>query len=84
MLVSAVQEHGKVAQSCPTFSDPMDSSPPDSSVRGGSPGENTGVDWLFPSSGDLPKPRVQTQVSHTAGRFFTNQATREAQEYWSG
>ena len=25
-----------------------------------------------------------TQVSHTAGRFFTSWATREAQEYWSG
>ena len=28
--------------------------------------------------------RDQTQVSHTAGEFFTSWATREAQEYWSG
>ena len=25
-----------------------------------------------------------TQVSHTAGRFFTSRTTREAQQYWSG
>ena len=30
-------------QSCPTLCDPMDCSPPGSSVRGNSPGENTGV-----------------------------------------
>ena len=27
---------------------------------------------------------LQTQVSRTAGRFFTSWATAEAQEYWSG
>ena len=32
-----------VAQSCPTLCDPMDCSPPGSSVHGDSPGENTGV-----------------------------------------
>ena len=31
------------AQSCLTFCDPMDSSLPDNSVRGDSPGKNTGV-----------------------------------------
>ena len=45
-----------VAQSCPTFCDPMDCSPPGSSVHGDSPDKNTGVgchvlqwgkrDWL--------------------------------------
>ena len=29
------------------------------------------------------QPRDLTQVSHSAGRFFTIRATREAQEYWS-
>ena len=29
-------------------------------------------------------PRDQTQVSHTAGGFFTVWDTRETQEYWSG
>ena len=32
-----------VAQSCPTLCDPMDCSPPSSSVHGGYPGKNTGV-----------------------------------------
>ena len=32
-----------VAQSCPTLCDPMDCSPPGSSVHGNSPGKNTGV-----------------------------------------
>ncbi|KAI4547702.1 hypothetical protein MJG53_000534 [Ovis ammon polii x Ovis aries] len=32
-----------VAKSCPTLSDPMDCSLPDSSVHGDSPGKNTGV-----------------------------------------
>ena len=30
------------------------------------------------------QPRDWIQVSHTAGRFFTSWATKEAQEYWSG
>ena len=33
----------KSLQSCPTLCDPMDSSPPGSSVHGDSPGKNTGV-----------------------------------------
>ena len=33
-----------VAQSCPTLCDPMDCSPPGSSVHGDSSGKNTGVD----------------------------------------
>ena len=46
-----------VTQSCPTLCNPMDSSPPDSSVHGDSPGKNTGVSChallqgIFPSQG---------------------------------
>ena len=36
-----------VAQSCPTLCDPMDCSPPGSSVHGDSPGKNTGVGCHF-------------------------------------
>ena len=60
----------------------MDCSPPDSSVQEDSPGKNTGVSChalfqgIFPTQG-------RTQVSCMAGGFFTNWATREAQEYWS-
>ena len=43
-----------------------------------SPGQNTGVDCHAFLQGIF-----LTQVSHTAGRFFTAWATRGAQEYWS-
>ena len=48
-----------------------------------SPGQNTRVGSLSLLQGIFP-PQDQTQVSCTAGRFFTSWATREAQEYWSG
>ena len=38
------------------------------------------LEWVaFPFSRESSQPRDQTQVSHTAGGFFTNWATREAQ-----
>ena len=49
-----------VAQLCLTLCDPMDCSPPGSSVHGDSPGKNTGVGGLaflqgiFPSQGSNP------------------------------
>ena len=37
------------------------------------------LEWVaMPSSGGSSQPRDRTQVSHTAGRFFTDWATREA------
>ena len=43
------------------------------------------LEWVaFPFSRASSQPRDQTQVSHIAGRFFTNWAIRKAQEYWSG
>ena len=43
------------------------------------------LEWVdIPFSRRPSQPRDQTQVSHIAGRLFTNWATREAQEYWSG
>ena len=48
-----------------------------------STGQNTGVGSLSFSRGSS-QSRDQTQISHIAGEFFTNWATREAQEYWSG
>ena len=38
----------------------------------------------FPFFRGLSQPRDQTQVSHTAGGFFTSWATRKAQEYCTG
>ena len=49
-----------VAQSCPTLCDPVDCSPPGSSVLGDSPGKNTGVgchallQGIFPTQGSYP------------------------------
>ena len=49
-----------VAQSCPTLCNPMDCSPPSSSVHGDSPGKNTGVGYrallqgIFPTQGSNP------------------------------
>ena len=43
------------------------------------------LEWVaFPFSRGSPQPRDQTQVSRIAGRFFTSQAIREAQEYRNG
>ena len=71
-----------VTQSCPTLFDPVDYSPPGSSVLGDSPGKNTGVGCHAVPAGI--EPRDRTQVSCISGRFFTIWATREAHEHWSG
>ena len=66
-----------VTQSCLTLCDPMDCSPPGSSVHGESPGKNT-RGGCMPASRISSQSRDRTQVSHMAGRFFTNWATKEA------
>ena len=48
-----------VAQSCSTLCDPMDYSPPGSSVHGDSPGKNTGVSCHALPPEDLPSPRIK-------------------------
>ena len=49
--------------------DPVDHSPPGSSVHGDSPGI---LKWIaMPSSRGSSQPRDRTQISHIAGRFFT-------------
>ena len=66
-----------VTQSCPTLCDPLGYSSPGSSDHSISLIKY----WSglpFPSPGDLPYPGNRTQVSCTAGRFFTIWATREA------
>ena len=65
----------KVAQSCPTLCDPRDCSPPGSSVHRIL--QDTGLGNLHISRGSS-QPRDWTQISCTAGRFFTNWVTREA------
>ena len=40
-----VKSESEVAQSCPTLSDPMDCSPPGSSIHRNFPGKSTGVGY---------------------------------------
>ena len=72
-----------VAQLCLTPCDPMDYSPPGSSVHGIL--QVRVLKWVaFPFYRESSQPRDLTQVSRITGVFFTIWATREAQEYWSG
>ena len=59
----------EVAQSCPTLCDPMDCSPPGSSVHGVLQARILG--WVAISfSRESSRPRDRTQVSSIAGRCF--------------
>ena len=65
-----------VIKSC-LFCDPMDCSPPGSSVHGISQARI--LKWLpFPSPGDLPDPGITPASPELAGRFFTTGAAWEA------
>ena len=64
-------------QSCLTLCDPMDYT-----VLGIL--QVRILQWVaIPFSRGSSQPRDCTQVSHIADRFFTSEAAREAQEYWS-
>ena len=66
-----------VAQSCLTLCDPMCYNPPGSSVHGTLQAKIQ--EWVaMPFSRGSSRPRDQTRVSCTAGRFFTIWASREA------
>ena len=57
------------SQACPTLCDPVDCSPPGSSVRGILQARM--LEWVaMPSSRGSSRPRERTQVSCTAGGFF--------------
>ena len=61
-----------VAQLCPTLCDPMDCSPPGSSVHGSSQQEHwSGLPFLPP--GGPPDPGIETTSPTLAGRFFTTE-----------
>ena len=64
----------RIAQSCPTLQDPVDCSPPGSSVHGIS---QAGIleQVAIPFSRGCSGPRDRTQVPCSAGRFFTIWAT---------
>ena len=72
----------KSLQSCPVLCDPMNYSPPGSSVHRDSLGKNTGVGGLpCPPPGDLPdlglEPRSLMYPALADG-FFTTSTTWEA------
>ena len=53
-----------VTQSCPTLCDPMECSPPGSSVHGDSPGKNTGVGYHVLLQGIFPTQRLNPGLPH--------------------
>ena len=64
----------KVAQSCPTLCKPMDN-------KANGILQDRILEWVaFPFSRRSSQPRDRTQVSYTAGRFFTSWATRKWSE----
>ena len=65
--------HAQSLQSCPTFWDPMDCSPPGSFVHGNSPGKNTGVGCHALLQGIFPRDRICISWgSCFTNRFFTS------------
>ena len=65
-----------VAQSCPTLCDPVDCSPPGSSVHGILQARM--LEWVaVPFSRGSSQPRGQAPIFCIAGRFFTIWATKE-------
>ena len=64
-----------VAQSCPTLCNPMDCSPPGSSVHGDSPGKNTGVGCHALFQGIFPTKGSNPGLPH-CGQIFTIWATK--------
>jgi len=67
----------EVAQSCLSLCEPIDCSPPGSSVSMGFSRQEYWSGLPFPSPGDLPNPG-SNRVSCIAGRQFNLWATREA------
>ena len=73
--------HVKSVQSCLTLRNPMDCSPPGSSVHGVLQAKNTGVGCHAHLQGYLPNPRIESASLTSpalAGRFFTTSTTWEA------
>ena len=73
----------EVAQLCPTLYDPVDYSPPGSTVHGIL---QAGIlEWVAISfSRGSSRPRDRTQVSRIAGRLFNLWATREVKDVLIG
>ena len=72
-----IKKWSEVTQSCPTLCDPVDCSPPGSSIHGILQARI--LEWVAISFFRRSSwPKDQTQISHIAGRHFNLWATREA------
>ena len=81
MTFPRFQSEREVAQSCPTLCDPMDCSPPGSSVHGIF--QAVVLEWIAISfSRGSSQPRDQTLVSGIVDRHFTVLAAREVVVDW--
>ena len=70
------------AKSCPTLCDPMDSSPPGSSVHWDSPGKNTGEGSHSPLQGIVPTQGSNlSSISYIGWQVLYHWATWEAPEW---
>ena len=72
-----------VAQSCLTLWDPMDCSPPVSSVHRDSPGKNTAVGCHALLQGIFPTQGSNSGLLHCR-QILYYLSHQEGQEYWSG
>jgi len=64
--------HAQLLQSCPTLCNPVDCSPPGSSVRGVS--QTRLLEWVaMPFSRDLPDPGIKPASPALAGGFSTTE-----------
>ena len=79
--MAKVARYAGSIQSCPTPCNPVDSSPPGSSVHDGTLQART-LEWVaIQSSGDLPYPGIKSTSPVSlpgAGRFFTTRIIWEA------
>ena len=72
-----IESESEVAQSCPTLCDPVDRSPPASSIH--EILQARILEWITISfSRGSSQPRDRTRVSHIAGRRFNLWATSKA------
>ena len=68
-MYSLFESESEVVQSCRTLCNPMDCSPPGSSIHGIL--QTRILEWVAISfSRESSQPRDQTQVSHISGRRF--------------
>ena len=76
MVAPAYERALSSLQSCLTLCEPVDSSPPGSSVHG-ILRQEYGTGWPCPPPGDLPNPGIELISPALAGEFFTTETPGE-------